>query len=173
MKTALATSQLLVHCCHNHNIGGMKDFFTRTQRSQLMSRIRGRANVSTELKIAGILRAAGIKGWCRHLPRLGRPDFTFPAQRVCIFVHGCFWHDCPRCKKRSRTRPEYWTTKIDVNRKRDQRVFRELRRRDYKVIVHRERTFAQHPEAAISRLLRLLNRSGIKNHRDQEATVAR
>lgn len=163
VKTALATSQLLIHWCHDNNtIGGMKDFFTRTERSQLMSRIRGRANVSTELKIAGILRAARVKGWRRHLPLPGRPDFTFPAQRVCIFVHGCFWHDCPRCKKRSSTRPDYWAAKIEMNRRRDRRVSRELRRRGYKVIVVWECTLRRrYPQTAILRLIKLLNASGV------------
>ncbi len=141
----------------------MPDFLTPKQRSRLMSTIRGRANISTELKIAGILRAAGIKGWRRHLSLPGRPDFTFQKQRVCIFVHGCFWHDCPRCQKRSSTRPEYWVDKIDVNRRRDQRVSRELRRRGYKVIVIWECTLRRkHPEAAIQRLLRLLRTHNVK-----------
>src|SRR6476659_7507166 len=112
----------------------MGDFFSPEERSKLMSRIRGRANISTELKIDGILRASRVHGWRRHLPLPGRPDFTFLKQRVCIFVHGCFWHDCPRCRKRSSTRPEYWAKKIEVNRRRDQRVSRELRSRGYKVI---------------------------------------
>lgn len=141
----------------------MKDFFSPQERSQLMSRIRGRANISTEVKIAGILRAAGIKGWRRHLPLPGRPDFTFPKQRVCIFVHGCFWHDCPRCRKRSGTRPKYWANKIKTNRKRDRRVSRQLRQLGYKVIAIWECTLRRkHPQIAITRLLRLLNRSGIR-----------
>ena len=141
----------------------MRDFFSPEERSKLMSRIRGRANVSTELKIASVLRAAGIRGWRRHLPLPGRPDFTFPELGVCIFVHGCFWHDCPRCRKRSNTRPEYWSEKIEVNQKRDRRVSRELRARGYKVIVIWECTLRRkYPHAAIARLLRLLRRSGIK-----------
>jgi DNA mismatch endonuclease (patch repair protein) len=140
----------------------MRDFFSPKERSRLMSRIRGRANISTELKIAGILRVAGIRGWRRHLPLPGRPDFTFPKQRVCIFVHGCFWHDCPRCRKRSRTRPKYWAEKIEVNRMRDQRVSRELRSRGYKVIVVWECTLRRkYPTAAISRLIGLLGQVGI------------
>jgi DNA mismatch endonuclease (patch repair protein) len=140
----------------------MRDFFSPKERSKLMSRIRGRANISTELKIAGILRVAGIQGWRRHLPLPGRPDFTFPKERVCIFVHGCFWHDCPRCRKRSNTRPKYWAQKIDVNQKRDRRVSRELRRLGYKVITVWECTLRRkHPRAAIARLLRALNRTGI------------
>ena len=143
----------------------MRDFFSPKERSRLMSRIRGRASISTELKVAGILRAARIRGWRRHLPLPGRPDFTFPEQRVCIFVHGCFWHDCPRCRKRSSTRPKYWAKKIEINRRRDQRVSRELRSRCYKVIVIWECTLRRkYPQAAITKLLRLLQRSGIKPH---------
>jgi DNA mismatch endonuclease, patch repair protein len=141
----------------------MRDFFSPRERSKLMSRIRGRANVSTELKIAGILRAAGIRGWRRHLPLPGRPDFTFSEHHVCIFAHGCFWHDCPRCRKRSSTRPKYWAKKIEANRKRDQRVSRELRGHGYRVIVVWECTLRRkYPRVAITRLLQSLARSGIK-----------
>jgi DNA mismatch endonuclease, patch repair protein len=140
----------------------MRDFFSPEERSRLMSRIRGRGNVSTELRIARVLREAGVKGWRRHLALPGRPDFTFKRERVCIFVHGCFWHDCPRCRKRSSTRPTYWSAKIDINRSRDQRVSRQLRVRGYKVIVIWECALRRkHPTAAISRLLRLLKREGI------------
>jgi DNA mismatch endonuclease, patch repair protein len=140
----------------------MRDFFSPKERSKLMSRIRGRANISTELKVAGILRASAVRGWRRHLSLPGRPDFTFPKQGVCIFVHGCFWHDCPRCKKRSSTRPEYWKEKIDVNRRRDQRVSRELRQLGYKVIVIWECTLRRkHPTHAIQKLLQRLRAAGV------------
>lgn len=140
----------------------MRDFFTPKERSRLMSRIRGRANISTELKIAGILRTARINGWRRHLPLPGRPDFTFPESRICIFVHRCFWHDCPRCRKRSNTRPEYWAKKIEVNRRRDQRVSRTLRQRGYKVIVVWECTLRRkYPIKAIARLIKVLRKAGI------------
>lgn len=140
----------------------MKDFFSPKQRSQLMSRIRGRANVSTELKVVGILRASGITGWRRHLPLPGRPDFTFPNERVCIFVHGCFWHDCPRCSKRSSTRPEFWRKKIETNRCRDRRVARELKSRGYKVITVWECSLRRKtPRQAAKRLLRFLANSSV------------
>ena len=28
--------------------------------------------------------------------RVWKPDFTFRARRVAVFVDGCFWHGCPR-----------------------------------------------------------------------------
>lgn len=141
----------------------MKDFFSPLQRSKLMSRIRSRANISTELRIVDILRTARISGWRRHLPLPGKPDFTFRRERVCIFVHGCFWHDCPRCKKRSSTRPLYWERKIQANRARDERVCRQLRKRGYKIITIWECTLRRkHPQAAIARLLTYLSRFGVR-----------
>jgi DNA mismatch endonuclease Vsr len=73
------------------------DIFTREARSNLMSRIRSRGNHTTELRLAELMRAAGVRGWRRHLPLPGSPDFAFPRVRLCVFVHGCFWHGCPRC----------------------------------------------------------------------------
>lgn len=140
----------------------MPDFFSPQQRSELMSRVRGQGNVSTEKKVVGILRGAGITGWRRHLPLPGRPDFTFRKQRVCIFVHGCFWHDCPRCGKRSNTRPDYWASKIETNRKRDQRVTRELKRRGYRVNIVWECTLRRkNPKQAAERLLQFLRSCGV------------
>jgi DNA mismatch endonuclease (patch repair protein) len=92
----------------------------------------------------------------------GRPDFTFPKQRVCIFVHGCFWHNCPRCAKRSKTRPDYWSNKIETNKSRDRRSARELRRRGYKVFVVWECTLRRkNPIHAARRLVRLLGTTGV------------
>lgn len=152
----------------------MSDFLSVGERSKLMSRVRGRANVSTELKIAGILRHHRIAGWRRHLPLPGRPDFTFPKERVCIFVHGCFWHDCPRCRKRSKTRPEYWTAKIRINRTRDRRVSRQLRDRGYTVIVVWECSLRRkQPQRATRRLVALLNRAGVRQFQTQINSTAR
>ncbi|MEJ5277457.1 MAG: very short patch repair endonuclease [Thermogemmata sp.] len=88
----------------------MPDVFTRSQRSEVMARIRSRGNRDTELALARLLRAHGLKGWRRHVkvplqraPR-GRGsragvvqiDFVFPGPQVAVFVDGCFWHGCPR-----------------------------------------------------------------------------
>ena len=145
--------------------GISRDFFSPMERSALMSRVRGRANISTELRIATILRAHKIKGWRRHLPLPGRPDFTFLTQRVCIFVHGCFWHDCRRCRKRSNTRPNYWATKIEANRRRDRRVIRELHQRGYSTIVVWECTLRRkQPVVATRQLISRLREYGIRPH---------
>jgi len=110
------------------------DTFSREFRSALMARIRGKGNLSTELRLITIFRAAGIKGWRRHSSLIGRPDFTFPKQRTTIFVDGCFWHGCPRCQKIAKSNLDYWLPKISRNQQRDRQVSRKLRAMGWSVI---------------------------------------
>lgn len=107
-------------------------------RSRIMSAIRGRWNVTTELRLAGALRRAGITGWRRHLKLPGRPDFAFPQQKVAVFVDGCFWHGCPRCYKPPKRNAVFWAEKISANRERDRRVALALRRKGWAVVRLRE-----------------------------------
>ena len=99
-----------------------------------MSRIRSRDNFTTELAVASMFRAAGVKGW-RRQQRLGGgwPDFVFPKQRLCVFVDGCFWHGCPRCFREPTSNVAYWREKIARNRRRDRRIGLTLRRAGYRV----------------------------------------
>ena len=66
-----------------------------------MARVRGAGNASTELRLIAVFRAHHITGWRRSATlRLNtdkvkfqvRPDFVFPADRLAVFVDGCFWH---------------------------------------------------------------------------------
>ena len=63
----------------------MADIWSKRKRSEVMSRIRGEGNQKTELRLARLLRKAGISGWRRHLPIPGRPDFAFRKQKVAVF----------------------------------------------------------------------------------------
>lgn len=103
-------------------------------RSQIMARVRGRGNKSTEEKLARMFRQAGITGWRRHLHLPGTPDFAFPERRLVVFVDGCFWHGCPRCYTRPGTNRRYWDSKVAANRSRDRRVTRECRLRRWRVV---------------------------------------
>jgi DNA mismatch endonuclease (patch repair protein) len=114
------------------------DCFSKAKRSWVMSRIRGKGNEKTEVHLARLMRAGGIRGWRRHLPIPGRPDFSFCRQKVAVFVDGCFWHGCPRCFRLPRQNRVFWRTKIERNRKRDRSVNGRLRRLGWKVIRVRE-----------------------------------
>jgi len=110
------------------------DVFTKAKRSQVMAAIGSRGNKATELRLATILRTAGITGWRRHQPLPGRPDFIFPRQRLAVFVDGCFWHGCRWHCRMPHGNREYWKHKISGNRARDRRITRLLRIRGWRVL---------------------------------------
>ncbi|RQZ49630.1 DNA mismatch endonuclease Vsr [Burkholderia cepacia] len=132
---------------------------TTPQRSRIMSAIRGRDNVSTERRLMRILRSHQISGWRRHMKLPGSPDFAFPSAHVAVFVHGCFWHGCPRCYKEPRSNVEYWREKIVRNKKRDAKVARQLRLRGWSVLTFWEHSLGN-AGAVSARIQRTLaNRS--------------
>jgi len=99
-----------------------------------MSAVKGRGNLSTELRMVALLRAAGITGWRRGVSLPGKPDFVFRAQKVAVFVDGCFWHGCPRHGRIPKTRVAFWSTKLTLNSARDSKVSRELRATGWTVL---------------------------------------
>ena len=112
----------------------MADVLTKSKRSAVMAAIRSTGNKVTELGLARIFRAHGIKGWRRHLPLPGKPDFVFQKERVAVFVDGCFWHGCPKHLRMPKSNKAYWRRKIATNRMRDVRVRRVLRQGGWRVV---------------------------------------
>lgn len=74
------------------------------------------------------LREAGLGGYRLNWKGApGRPDIAYPGRRVAIFVHGCYWHHCPRCyPDLPKSNPEFWARKFELNRERDARKRRDL-----------------------------------------------
>jgi DNA mismatch endonuclease (patch repair protein) len=99
-----------------------------------MAAVRSKGNRETELKLVAILRAARITGWRRHQPVRGRPDFIFPAERLAVFVDGCFWHGCPQHCRMPATNGRYWRQKISRNISRDRATVRLLEAAGWRVI---------------------------------------
>jgi DNA mismatch endonuclease (patch repair protein) len=114
----------------------MTDPLSKAERSTRMSKVRGSGNKSTEGRVEVALLEAGIEGWEKQ-PKdvLGKPDFYFRHYKLALFVDGCFWHSCPRCKRRIPiNQHDFWKQKLDVNRRRDNRVHRLLRQQGYHVM---------------------------------------
>lgn len=117
----------------------MADTFAPAVRSRIMRAIKG-SDTKPELALRAELDAMGLPGethaqWfdrqSRRLP--GRPDVVFASARLAVFVHGCFWHLCPRHYKAPAGRG--WRLKMDANRRRDVRVRRQLRRLGWRTMV--------------------------------------
>lgn len=95
----------------------------------------GPANTKPEMIIRRGLHALGWR-YRLHVKGLpGKPDLVFPARRVVILVHGCFWHghDCALFRWPA-TREEFWRTKITGNIARDARVRDELLAMGWRVL---------------------------------------
>jgi DNA mismatch endonuclease (patch repair protein) len=62
---------------------------------------------------------------------------VLPRFRLAIFVHGCFWHGHPGCRRARlpQTRTEFWSTKIEVNRKRDAKAVEALKILEYRILI--------------------------------------
>ena len=125
---------------------------------EIMSRIKGRNNRSTERALRARLAAHGVRGWRMHAADLpGKPDFVFDANRLAIFVDGCFWHGCPRCRNIPASNRAFWEHKINGNRRRDRRNDRRLWADGWHVL-HLWEHELKRPEFALRRLRRALRR---------------
>lgn len=112
----------------------MTDVFSKQKRSEIMSRIKGRGNVATEIRMIKIFRENGITGWRRHSEVIGKPDIVFHKIKLAVFVDGCFWHGCPRHGALPVTNRRFWTNKIQKNKTRDRLVNRILKAKGWKVL---------------------------------------
>lgn len=110
------------------------DSVTPEIRSRVMARVKSQRNRSTEWRLRSALVRAGICGWTLLSDLPGKPDFVFTAERLVIFVDGCFWHGCPRCKRTPGSNTDYWSVKIARNRKRDRATTTRLRSEGWMVM---------------------------------------
>lgn len=133
----------------------MSDVFTKQKRSEVMSRIRGKGNKDTELKMIRILRKYHITGWRRNQRVLGKPDFVFTKQKVALFVDGCFWHICPKHFNMPKNNQAFWEKKLQANKDRDKYVTRTLRQSQWQVIRVWEHELSN-PERVAKRILAAL-----------------
>jgi DNA mismatch endonuclease (patch repair protein) len=105
-------------------------------RSENMARIRGRGTLP-EKRVGAILRRLGLR-YRKNVPTLpGRPDFANRRRGWAIFVHGCFWHRHPGCRRATTpsTNTDYWVPKLIGNAERDQLNQERLRSLGLKVLV--------------------------------------
>jgi DNA mismatch endonuclease (patch repair protein) len=111
----------------------MTDNLTKEQRSYAMSRIR-RRDTLPELMLRRAVWKAGLRGYRidrRNLP--GRPDLSWGAKRVAVFVDGSFWHGHPSAFTPGKS-GAYWDGKIKRNMERDREADRALEEMGWVVI---------------------------------------
>ena len=98
-------------------------------------------NTGPELIVRRLLRTAGFPGYRLHWRidedggrYICRPDISFPGRKVAVFVHGCFWHRCPKCDMDlPKSNVDYWRNKFEKNVERDRKKESSLRRIGWRV----------------------------------------
>ena len=129
--------------------------------SEAVSRsMRGNVGRGTkpELALRRLLREAGYPGYRLHWKKApGRPDIAYPGRRVAVFVHGDFWHRCPRCNPPlPRSNREFWAHKFSLNVERDRRKVDALEQLGWTVVVVWECELKQDATGVASRLCQVL-----------------
>jgi DNA mismatch endonuclease (patch repair protein) len=113
------------------------DTVSQNQRSRNMAAIKGK-NTKPELRVRRFLHQHGLR-YRLHVPDLpGKPDLVFRTKRAVVFVHGCFWHQCPHCRVGSRkvkSNPGYWLAKLSRNQARDVEATTALKAAGWKVFI--------------------------------------
>src|ERR1700739_103098 len=133
----------------------MNGTISAERRSWFMSRVRGK-NTVPEVVVRSFLHGRGFRFRLHDASLPGKPDIVLPRHRTVIFVHGCFWHGhrgCTRAKLPN-TRPEFWSNKISLNKKRDESALKSIRRVGWNVIIIWE--CQTHTETALEHGLRRL-----------------
>jgi DNA mismatch endonuclease (patch repair protein) len=94
-------------------------------------------NTRPELTLRAQLYAEGVRGYRLHPKDVpGRPDISFRSQKLAVFINGCFWHRCPRCRlPLPKSNQEFWKEKFERNVKRDQLKIRQLKHAGWRVLV--------------------------------------
>ncbi len=100
----------------------MADTLTRKERSERMSRVRGKDS-KPEMVVRRLVHGMGYRYRLHRRDLPGTPDLVFPSRKKAIFVHGCFWHrhPDPACKlaRLPKSRLDFWIPKLEGNRRRD------------------------------------------------------
>ncbi len=112
------------------------DIFSTEKRSRIMATVHGQ-NTKPERVVRCTLHKLGYRFRIHRKDLPGKPDIVLPKHHTAIFVHGCFWHQHPGCRKATypQSNADFWRNKLDGNVSRDARSQTLLSEKGWKVIV--------------------------------------
>lgn len=130
-----------------------KDSVSPQKRSETMSRVKSK-NTKPELRVRSALHAMGYRFRLHRKDLPGNPDIVLPKHRMAVFVHGCFWHQHPGCRKATipQNNREYWEKKLGRNVQRDERARRALAEQGWRGLTLWECEIPREEEALEERL---------------------
>lgn len=110
--------------------------FTPEKRSEVMRRVRSK-NTKPEVFVRSMLHRMGYRFRLHRKDLPGNPDIVLPKHRAVVFVHGCFWHQHPGCRKATipQNNRDYWEKKLERNVERDRAARQTLSEQGWKVLT--------------------------------------
>ena len=106
------------------------------KRSKIMASIKNK-NTTPEVRFRKRLFRLGYRYRINDKSLPGSPDIVLPKYKTVIFVHGCFWHGHSTCPNaiNPKSNIEFWETKINKNRLRDQKAIDELQKMKWNILI--------------------------------------
>lgn len=94
-----------------------------------------RKDTLPEMRVRRCLHRLGVRYRLHRKDLPGSPDIVSPRRRLCIFVHGCFWHRHQHCPRATfpKSNTAYWEKKFADNIERDRRDAERLRDMGWRV----------------------------------------
>ena len=118
-----------------------------------------RAISALEVRLRKALWAAGVRGYRIGLRLPGRPDIAFTRRKLAVFIHGCFWHQCPKGHiPRPKANAEFWEGKFRENRVRDTTAVASLTALGWTVLTIWECDLRADPSRAVHDIQEALDR---------------
>ncbi|MBE6905282.1 MAG: DNA mismatch endonuclease Vsr [Ruminococcaceae bacterium] len=120
------------------------DIKSPEERSRNMAKIRN-TRTKPEMFIRSLLHRQGLRYRVNYSKCPGKPDLYFPARKIAVFVHGCYWHRHPGCKfaYTPKSNLEFWLPKLEGNRKHDELITQKLHDQGIRVLIIWECTVKQ------------------------------
>ncbi|GAB6123003.1 very short patch repair endonuclease [Dysgonomonas termitidis] len=114
----------------------MTDIHSKETRSYNMSQVKAR-DTKPELIVRRFLFSNKLRYRLYDKKLQGKPDIVLRKYKTIIFIHGCFWHGHENCKYSAlpKTRTEFWSDKIESNKKRDKKNIDQLKSDDWNVLI--------------------------------------
>lgn len=109
----------------------------RDEHTKQRMRRQPRRDTKPELAVRAALQSLGHRYRVTPASLPGRPDVANATRRWAVFVHGCYWHQHPGCRRATvpRHNRDSWMAKFDANRRRDAAKIAALEERGFGVLV--------------------------------------
>jgi DNA mismatch endonuclease (patch repair protein) len=141
-----------------HKKAYIRDKRSPTPKHELVSRVMSAnkaKDTKPELMLRKLLWKNNVRGYRLNWKKApGKPDIAFPAKKLAIFIHGCFWHRCPLCARSlPKHNTEFWKNKFDRNVIRDRSKSLQLEELGWKVITLWECQLKQNTQGIVENIL--------------------